>query len=194
MTYDLVEETLVNNKLTRLYRNKAGAETKTSLIYTDKDGRKWFGFVDLFRIPVIRISMAQHISSLYGVGLSSKDLATWIKEEKALLKSNDPEKYEKLYAMILEKERIINYTADPVKQHLALCTVYVIAEDERIDYFDESIADEKLKLWLGMPEGVGFFLSWHNEHIQNYMKDLNEISKTVSKLEALQKKNQPLPQ
>ena len=177
--YQLTKETTANGKIKRLYRNEAGIEIKTSEIYKDQDGTVWFGFDDLFKIPIMRLSMARHISDMFTMGLSLKDILDWCNQEKALIKSNDPEKYEKLFQLILEKERLANYTADPVRQHLALCTVYILSGDERIDYFDEEESGRKLKLWAGMVDAIPFFLTWYNVITRDYIKDLKSISQTV---------------
>lgn len=169
-------------KKVRLYRNtRTGTEVKTEHIYTGKDGERYFGFTDLYKIPYIRSVYAKHINDLYGIGLSLKDVLTWCEKEKQLLKGNDPEKYEKLYALVLEKENIATYTADPIRQHLALCTVYVLNEEEPVDYFSENMAEEKLERWKKDAEAAGFFLNWHHEHIQRYTADLQKTIKTVSK-------------
>ena len=177
--YQLTSEKVTNGKIKRVYRNDQGIEVKTSEIYKDTDGTIWFGFDDLFKIPIMRLSMARHISDMFTMGLSLKDILDWCNQEKKLIKENDPDKYEKLYALILEKERLAIYTADPVRQHLALCTVYVLAADERIDYFDEEDSTKKLKLWGGMIEAIPFFLTWYNVITRDYIRDLKNISQTV---------------
>lgn len=184
MIYELIGEKPEGTRTVRTYRNSnTGTETKLSLLYTDKEGGKWWAFLDLFKIPIMRMSMARNITDLYTIGLTLKDIVTWCNEEKKILKSEDPEKYEKLYSLILEKERLATFTADPLKQQLALCTVYILADDERVDYFDESLCEQKLKVWKGLPEMVAFFLTWHTGHIQNSLRRLDRISTTVLKLQ-----------
>lgn len=188
MLYEKVSEQLEGKRLIRTFRNiKTGNETKLGLIHEDKDVGRWWAFEDLYKMPIMRVSMAQNITNLYGIGLTLKDIIAWCTEEKKLLKSNDPEKYEKLYALILEKERLATFTSDPIKQQLALCTVYVVADDERIDYFDEAAAQKKLEFWKGLPGLVSFFLTWQTNRIGLYMKTLNKISQTVLAVDRLQK-------
>jgi hypothetical protein len=133
----------------------------------------------------MRIAYSKHISDLFTIGLSLKDILKWCEEEKNLIRSADPEKYEKLYSMILEKERIAKHTADPIKQHIALCTVYVLSDQERVDYFDDAMAEEKMNLWNADTSMIAFFLSWHNQHIQHYTKTLEGITRTASSLEKM---------
>lgn len=191
MLYEQIAEKQEGTKTVRIFRNtQTGTETKLTLIFTDKEGRKWWGFNDLFRIPYMRVSMARNISDLYTIGLSLTDIQTWCNEEKRLLKSDDPEKYEKLFALVLEKEKLATFTADPIRQQLALCTVYIIADDERIDYFDEAAAEEKLNQWKAFPEMVAFFLTWHTGHIQHSIKRLEKISTTVLKLQKVNEQQQ----
>lgn len=184
MLYTQVSEKQEGQRLVRTFRNeKTGTETKVHLIHKDPEGRTWWGFLDLRLIPMMRVSMAQNITNLYRVGMTLKDIQTWCDQEKTLLRSNDPEKYEKLYSLVLEKEKLSSFTADPLRQQLALCSVYIIADDERIDYFDEAQAEAKLKLWAGFPEMVSFFLTWHTDHIRRYMKRLESVSQTVLSLQ-----------
>lgn len=184
MSFKLLSEKEEKKKLTRTYKNDlTGSEIKTVLIFEDKKTkRKYWGFTDLYKIPYIRIVMSKHISDFYNVGISSKDLLNWCNQEKGLLRSDDPEKYEKLYSLIMEKERIVEFTADPIKQHLALCTVYIMEDEEPIDVFDEATAEKKLNAWASFPEMVAFFLSWHNGHIRRYMQGLDKILKIASKI------------
>lgn len=183
MKWELKETKEVKGKELRTYRNDAtGTECQTELLITDERGVKWFGFKDLRQIPYIRITYAKHISDLYTNGLSLKDILDWCSKEKKLIKSkDDPERDEKLYAMILEKERLASFTADPIKQHLALASVYVLKADERIDYFSDPIAEEKLMYWNADPALIAFFLSWLNSRIISYIKILEKISPIVLK-------------
>lgn len=161
---------------------RTGTEVKVTPIYKDASGVQWWGFTDLFKVPYIRQAYAKHITDNFTMGLSLKDILEWCKEEKELLKAEDPEKYEKLYALILQKERLASFTADPIKKHLALATVYVLEEDERIDYFDDEIAGKKMKLWGADLNATAFFLNWHNEATVSFMKNLQKTFKTVSKV------------
>lgn len=177
----LHKERLEGNRIIRTWRNtKTGNEIKLSLIHQDQDGSKYWGFVDLFKMPIMRSSMAKNITDMYTIGMTLKDILKWCADEKDLLKSDDPEKYEKLYALILEKERLATYTADPLKQQLALTTVYILEDDERVDYFDEAIAEKKLKAWSGRPDLIAFFLTWQTDHIGRYLKTLAKVSAIVS--------------
>jgi len=184
MIYQLTKEREENKRAVRIYTNTAtGTETKLSHIYTDGEGKRWWGFTDLYKIPFMRMSMVKNITDLYTIGLTLKDIKTWCNQLKQDIRSNDPEKYEKTYATILEMERLATHTADPIRQQLALCTVYILADDERIDYFDEQQSSEKLQYWKGSNEMVAFFLTWHTDHMQRYIKRLGTISKTVLNLQ-----------
>lgn len=169
---------------TRIYANNEDSnEIETYLIYTDKLGNRWFGFRDLFQIPYLRTAYSKTISDLFKVGLTGEDIKTWIKKEKELLKSNDSEKYEKLYALVLEKESIISTVVDPLKQHLALCTIYVLGENEAIDQYSQKMAADKLELWKLDEDAQAFFLTWQTGRIASYMGTLNNLSQIVSSLE-----------
>lgn len=163
----------------RVYDNDTNSSTiQTNLIYTDKLDNKWWGFNDLFQIPYLRIAYSKTISDLFRIGLTANDLKTWIQKEKELLRAAkaDPEQYEKLYALVLEKEVAINNTVDPLQQHLALCTIYILSEDEAIDQYSPAVATKKLETWKLDTDAQGFFLTWHTEHIAGYMKTLDGLS------------------
>lgn len=171
-------------KLTRTYRNEqTGTEVKTSVIYEDPKIGRWWAFTDLYNMPIMRTMMAKNITDLFGIGLSLNDIKKWCEEEKKLLKSNEPDKYEKLYALVLEKEKLAITTADPIKQQIALCTVYILADDERPDYFNMTKAEEKMQLWAADQGMVAFFLNWHTRRIHDYINRLDRISKIASKLD-----------
>ena len=163
----------------RIYENDSNRSTiQTKLIYTDKLDNKWYGFNDLFQIPYLRIAYSKTISDLFKIGLTANDLKTWIKKEKELLRSakTDPEQYEKLYALVLEKEAAINNTVDPLQQHLALCTIYVLGSNEPIDQYSPVTAAQKLDIWKLDEDAQSFFLIWHTDHIAGYMKTLDGLS------------------
>ena len=165
----------------RIYENDTNSSTiQTDLIHTDKMGNKWYGFYDLFSIPYLRIAYSKTISDLFGIGLTVDDLKKWIANEKKILKSNDPEKYEKLYAAVLEKEQAITGAIDPIQQHLAIATIYVLSSTEQIDFYSPTIAEQKLQLWKLDQDAQSFFLSWHIERMANYTKHLSNPSPIVS--------------
>lgn len=161
----------------RLYiQETTGTQLTTELIYTDKMGGKWWGFSDLFAVPYIRTAYAKQVSDLFTTGVTVEDLDKWDNEELKLLKSNDPEKYEKLYSLILERRKVRQSIVDPMKQHLALCTIYVLQDQERIDYYTLDQAGEKMQLWQLDKEATGFFLNWHTGHILKLTETFKGIS------------------
>lgn len=165
----------------RIYENDSNNSTiQTDLVYTDKLGNRWWAFYDLFQIPYLRIAYSKTITDLFSIGLTADDLRTWIKREKELLRKNDPEKYEKLYAMILEKEQAITTTIDPMQQHLAIATIYVLGDKEQIDFYSAKIAQEKVDLWKLDEDAQIFFLNYHIKRMGNYTQALNTPLQTVS--------------
>ncbi len=177
----------------RTYINsQTGTEIKTSLIHIDQLGRNWWGFHDLLSIPYIRIAYSKTVSDLFQIGLTADDLKSWCTKEKALLRSNDPEKYEKLYSMVLEKESAVKNAADPLKQHLALATIYILDDQERIDYFSHDLMSEKLKKWELDYEAQAFFLTWQTDRISQFSMLLNNLSQHASSL-AENKQDQASP-
>lgn len=195
MLYELVHEKNEGSKdkprLIRLFRNnKTGTETKLHHIHTDEEGNRWWGFTDLYKIPYARMAMARNITDLYTIGLSLRDINAWCDELKNILKATDAEKYEKAYAKVLEMQNVATFSADPIKQQLALCTVYILADEERIDYFDEDMAQKKLLQWKPFSGMIAFFLTWHTDHIQRYINRLDKLSTTVLNVQEMRQQNQ----
>lgn len=178
--YQLTQE----SELTRVYTSQiTGTEVETYVLQTTPEtGEKWWTFRDLISIPFIRKKAAEQVTSLYGAGITKADLDSLIASMKDLLRANDPEKYEKIYSEILQLEKLSNQTADPVKQSLSLCTVYIMADKERIDNFSMKDAANKMEQWSLQPDLQAFFLSFLTDHMNNYAKSYTELSAIASAL------------
>jgi len=170
--------------LQRTYRNSlTGTECKTMVIHTDMYGGKWWAFADLFTVPLIREIAAKKVVELSSASLTQQDLQEHIAKSKAILKSDDREKYEKAYGELLEFERICNAVADPVKQTLGLATVYILADDERPDTFDQGIAHRKMDIWHTDLNAMGFFLNWLTDTISSFVSASSSIGQIASALQ-----------
>lgn len=170
-------------RMTRTYRSEtSGTEISTYLLKQDRNGNKWWAFEDLYGVPFIRTMAANKIVKLYGNDLTLEDILAHTKEMKAFLKSNDPEKYEKTYAKILELESLSNSMADPVKQCIGLCTLYVLLNDERPDAYVQTEQSMKMSLLALDIDLQTFFLRWWTEVMQQSGKDFKALSLIASKL------------
>jgi hypothetical protein len=75
----------------RRFQNSAtGSQCTQTMVYTDKEGNKWYSFDDLTAIPYTRNFAATKISSLYALGLSKDDLTGFISKQKAVFKAIRP--------------------------------------------------------------------------------------------------------
>lgn len=167
-----------NNK--RIYTNSTtGSKCITEKLYTDKDGNDWFGFQDLMNLPYTRQFAATKISSLYALGLSKDDLSSHINGLKALLKSNDPEKYEKVFANVLDFESKANNATDAIKQMSSLVCVYYLLNDEPIDSFDNALQIKKMSLLEADINMHSFFLQQQIAATEQYTQHLNLLSQIV---------------
>jgi hypothetical protein len=168
-----------NNK--RVYANSVtGSQSVQSMVYTDRDGNTWWQFVDLTAIPYTRNFAATKISSLYALGLSKDDLNNHISGLKSILKSNDPDKYEKAYANILDFETKANNATDAIKQMTALVCVYFTMNDEPIDSFDNNLQIKKMSLLEADVEMHTFFLQRQIDTTERYTQSLNLLSQIAS--------------
>jgi hypothetical protein len=164
-----------DQKNKKLYHNTAtGSQCIQSMAYTDKEGNQWFSFDDLNSIPYTRNFAATKISSLYALGLSKDDLSSFIVKQKAILKSTDPEKYEKAFALLLDFEGKANNATDAIKQMSSLVCVYFTLNDEPIDSFEGTLQQKKMSILEADTDAHCFFL--------NMLIDLTERSMIFSNL------------
>lgn len=168
-----------NNK--RIYSNSlTGSMCTQTMCYTDKDGNKWFQFDDLMSLPYTRTFAATKISSLYALGLSKDDLNNHITGLKNVLKSTDPERFEKAYANVLDFETKANNATDAIKQMSSLVCVYFTMNDEPIDSFDNNLQIKKMSLLEADADMHHFFLKLQIQATENYTKHLGLLSQIAS--------------
>lgn len=168
-----------NSKRT-YYNSQTGSQCTQSMVYTDREGNKWHAFDDLTAIPYTRNFAATKISSLYALGLSKDDLGGFISKQKVILKSNDPDKYEKAFALLLEFEGKASNATDAVKQMSALVCVYFTLNDENIDSFDNNLQARKMSILEADPEMHAFFLNLLIDRTEHYTTFLNSLSRIAS--------------
>jgi hypothetical protein len=170
----------------RTYFNaETGSICKQTKCYTDKDGNTWHQFNDLMQLPYTRNAMASRIVSLYSLGLSKEDLTGHINGMKTILKSTDPEKYEKAFANLLDFENKANSATDAIKQISSLVCVYFTMNDEPIDGWDNSLQIKKMALLEADTDMHHFFLKRQIEITERYTQSLNLLSQIVSPTESI---------
>lgn len=167
----------------RVYRNTTtGNEVTTYLLHVDEQKRKWWAFEDLYSVPHIRMLAANKIVRLYGNDLSLDDITAHTTELKAIMRSADAEKYEKAYAKVLELEKLSTAMADPVKQSIGLCTLYLLMDEERPDVYNQAEQAAKMSILALDVDLQTFFLNWWIGVMQRYGKDLKVLSLIASSL------------
>jgi len=169
----------------RIYRNdETSTEIVMTKLYKDGQGHTWWGFDDLLTLPFIRQMAAKRVIELYGNGLSIDDIKQYTAQLKVYLKNHqDPERYEKAYAKVLEIEQLTDMTADPVRQSLGLCTVYLLIDDERPDIYNQQTQNLKMSSLAMDIDAQAFFLRWWTDSIQRYgnlLKGLSAIASMTS--------------
>lgn len=165
----------------RKYVNSLTAsECTISKLYTDKEGNAWYGFDNLMVMPYTRQFQATKISALYQLGLSKDDLNGHIARSKTIAKSNDSEKYEKIYAEFLDFESKVSSATDAVKQMSSLVCVYYLLNDEKIDAFDNSLQIQKMSLLEADLDAHSFFLSRLITDMENYIPFSKMLFQTAS--------------
>lgn len=169
----------------RVYRNtQTGTELVTYQLYTDSAKNTWWTFEDLFTLPIVRQLAAKRVLDLYGHGLGLEDVKGYTTQLKALLRSGEPDKYERAYAKVLEMEDLTEKQADPVKQCIGLSTVYLLLNEERPDVYsppEQGVKMTQLSLDL---DAQAFFLRWWTDTMKHSGKVLKGISQIASTLSA----------
>lgn len=177
---------VINGKPTpvRIYRNTmTDSEVTTYLLYTDKHKNAWWTFEDLFTLPFIRQLAAKKVLDLYGHGLALEDVKTITGQLKTILRSESPEKYEQSYAKALELENLAETMADPVKQCIGLCTVYLLLNEEPPDVWTNHWSAQKMTMLSFDVAAQSFFLSWWTGIMRlsgSVLKGLSQIASTVA--------------
>lgn len=168
---------LTDGKDKRIYTNSVtSSQCSQTQVYSDKDGNKWWEFDSLTAIPYTRNFAATKITSLYALGLSKDDLNNHILGLKSILRSQDKEKYEKAFALVLDFESKANSATDAIKQMSSLVCVYFTINDEPIDSFDNNLQIKKMSLLEADTEMHTFFLSKQVAATERYSAFLNSIS------------------
>lgn len=168
----------------RLYTNSAtGSKSQQTMVYTDRDGNKWWNFDDLTAIPHVRTMAAQKITSLYSLGLSKDDLTAHIDGLKFILRSSDKDKYEKAFALVLDFESKANAATDAIKQMTGLTTVYFTLNDEPIDSWDNALQIKKMGLLEADTDMHTFFLSLLIDVTARYTQAFSQFSQIALPME-----------
>lgn len=168
----------------RTYNNSVtNSDCTTEVIYTDIFGGKWWTFSDLWQLPVLREVASRKVTDLYTASITKADIDEYLTTQKTLLKGNDPEKYEKMYMVLLNFENAVANVSDPVKNLLSLCTVYIMADDERPDGYSLTKAMEKIDIWKEDEDATVFFLNWLTGTINSFLsasRSRSPIASTTS--------------
>lgn len=165
----------------RIWQYEDGRELVTYRIRIDNQGNEWYAFEDLYQLPNQRYIASKKVIELYGHGLHLDDIKAITATIKGILKSNDAEKYEKAFAKVLELEGLSESMADPEKQSLGLCTVYLLMNDERPDVYNNQVQSLKMSNLALDIESQAFFLTWWTTSIMRYGAALSGLSTIVSK-------------
>ena len=165
----------------RNYKNTmTGNDLTTYHLYTDKFGNTWWTFEDLFALPFIRQFTAKKVLDLYGNGLTLEDVKSITAQVKTILRSDSGERYEQAYAKILELENLTETMADPVKQCMGLCTVYLLFNDEMPDAWSNQVTSQKMTAMAHDLEAQAFFLTWWTDIMRRSGKVLKGLSRIAS--------------
>lgn len=189
-TLTTTEKRAVNGKEARVRKyvnGTTGNELTTYHLYTDRFKNEWWTFEDLFNVPFIRQLAAKKVVDLYGHGLTLTDVTTLTTQIKLLLKTNEADKYERVYAKVLELESLSTAMADPVKQCIGLSTLYLLIGDERPDAYSPDTQRVKFDALALDIEAQAFFLTWWTgvmQHSGQVLKALSLIASTVNRQQA----------
>lgn len=187
LKYEKTETRPINGETTEvcIYKNSiTGSTMVTYLLYKDEHGNKWWTFEDMYTMPFIRQMTAKRVIDLYGHGLSKDDIKTITESMKVVLKSDSAEKYEQAYAKVLELDNLVETMADPVKQCMGLCTVYILLNDEMPDTWTQHVTSQKMAFMTMNLDLQAFFLNWWTGIMRRSglaLKGLSQIASILTK-------------
>lgn len=179
------EKMPLNGKETpvKVYKNTlTGSEVTIYHLYKDKFENDWWTFLDLYQLPLVRQMSAKRVLDIYGNGLSLDDVKAITGQLKTLLRGNDPEKNDRLMGKILELENLTETMADPVKQCMGLCTVYLMLNSEVPDVWNNNVMSQKMTIMAADVATQSFFLNWWTEVMEHYGMALKGLSRIASSL------------
>jgi hypothetical protein len=189
LTLQKTEARDINGQRTqvRTYKNSiTGNLLTTYLLKTDQGGNGWWTFENLFELPFVRQLAAKKVLDLYGHGLSIDDVKAITGPLKNTLRSQDPEKYDLAMAKVLELENLTETMADPVRQCMGLCTVYLLINDEQPDAYTNNYTAQKMSHLALSAELQAFFLRWWTGIMKSSGQVLKGFSRIASALESPQ--------
>lgn len=181
-------EKAINGKMTpiKTYTNSlTGGECVVYWLRRDILKNDWWAFEDLFALPFVRQLAAKNVIDLYGHGLALDDIKIITANIKATLRSQDAEKYEKAYAKVLELENLSETMADPIKQCMGLCTVYLLFNDELPDAWNNAVVSAKMTAMAHDIDSQAFFLNWWTGVMRQSGQLLKGLSQIVSSADRL---------
>lgn len=177
------EDREVNGKMVphRVYKNTiTGSDCVTYLLRVDKFNNKWWTFEDLYALPFIRQMAAKKVLDLYGNGLALDDVKSITAQLKVILRSTHGEKYEQAFAKVNELENLAENMADPVRQCMGMCTVYLLMNDEIPDAWTNQVTSQKMTALAFDIESQSFFLNWWTDIMRHSGQVLKGLSRIVS--------------
>ena len=96
-------------------------------------------------------------------------------------------------AKVLELENLTETMADPVKQCLGLCTVYLLFNDEMPDAWTTPVTSQKMTAMAHDIDAQAFFLNWWTGIMRHSGKVLKGLSRIASKVSESSAKSTAAP-
>jgi len=134
-------------------------------IYTDVFGNRYYELLDVTRMSWRR-AVAGEIQSRQAEYCLTRDSLKKI-IEKMKEHANKGE-FTEVFALLVEIEQRMEFAGEE-ETLLGLASVYFFMEGERVDDFNQVVANEKIELWKKDPEAKSFFLKRAFERTKVYM-------------------------
>lgn len=157
-----------------IYKHSTTAEEcNLTKIYTGQEG-VFYAFDNILTMPIQRQLIFDDVQQRERLGIDKAELDKTI--------ANIIENYKDPTLVYHEAKKV----QDKLKDHwdygktrLMVASVVIIKEGEPIDFYNQEIANKKLKLWSLNKSLIGFFLNIANQKCQIAEQFLNKSSQNV---------------
>lgn len=153
-----------------------------NLVYTAKDGTRYYEFQDLTQLPYMRSIGAEIATREAEFCISKEDLKKALNETVKLQNENNLAKAGAVLHDLLNR---LEYVAED-ETLLQLASVYFVQEGENVETYDSIFQREKIRKWREDSESLAFFLRVAFQCTRNYSTILD--SDTVIYLRELTEK------
>lgn len=183
-------EKTVSDKSIIYINTNTGEEASASLVYNHPELGRFFMFDSIMTMPFQRKYVFDLIQQNERIGIEKKELLTHLESVKEFINAGKPNE---AFGTVMYIESKLKDGWDYQKSSLLICALLVVQEDENINGFNQSDAEEKINKWAVDLTMLSFFLNFAQLRINSLMNFVNRSSSTFSAVVSQSTESQPQP-